>query len=337
MFLVARAGAGKTRAIVEMTKLLRPLPEVTFAPTSVTGASLVDRLFESVKSDTGDWKAGSMTQYNAMYIAVDELQALMPTWNEHLVAALTKFYDGHHYSESRRTNKVNIEIDKPNLNIICGTTPSHLLTIVKPEGWEQGLMSRVILVNSDKSKFRDTFSIPINRQKLEDELVYDLQIIAKGTRGAFKWTPAWQEAFHVWRAAGCKPVPNHPRLADYTARRYTHLIKLAIVAAVDRDSVVLDKQDFDTALAWMTENELDMHLIFDSGATSVDDAAINDIAHFVRQQGEVMQHKLLRYAQNKLPAYMIERVVGLLMQQGRIRVVGTDERTKKPIFGPGDD
>lgn len=336
MFLVARAGAGKTRAIVEMTNLLRQVPDVTFAPTSVTGASLVDRLDEAVKSDTGDWKAGSMTQYNAMYIAVDELQALMPTWNEHLVAALTKFYDGHHYSESRRTGKVNIEIDKPNLNIICGTTPSHLLTIVKPEGWEQGLMSRIILVNSDERKFKDTFALSSNLNTLESELVHDLQIIAK-VRGRFSWTTAWQEAFHDWRVIGCKPTPTHPRLADYAARRYTHLIKLAMVASIDRDSMVLDECDFDTALDWMTQNELDMHLIFDSGATSVDDAAFTDISHWVAAQGEVMQHKLLRYAQNKVPGYMIERVVGILMQQNRIKVLRLDERTKKPIFGPGEE
>ncbi len=332
VFLVGDAAVGKTRAIDAKTEILRDVPNFFFSPTSVTRASLVDCLLDAKRSDP-DWTAGTMEEYHTLYVAVDELQALMAKWNEELVAGLTKFYDGNHYSESRRTGNLHIEIDKPCLNVICGTTPSHLMNLVPDGAWEQGLTSRVILVYSEKGKLRNLFDTSVRMHVAEKDLKHDAQVIHRAAKGAVQATTEYQDAFHEWRQAACPPVPDHPRLRDYIGRRHTHVLKLSIISALDKGEVKLSLDDFRRALGWLLENETNMHCIFTASATSVDDKAFDEIEQFVRREGKpVPRYKIERFASRHIPAHTLGRIIDLLTQQRRIVVAGYDAKLKQTTY-----
>lgn len=337
VFLVGEAAVGKTRAIDAMQEILREIPEFYFSPTSVTRASLVDCLLDAKRSDP-DWTAGTMSEYHVLYVAVDELQALMAKWNEELVAGLTKFYDGNHYSESRRTGNLYIEIDKPCLNVICGTTPSHLMNLVPDGAWEQGLTSRIILVYGERGKLRNLFDSTIHMHVAEKDLIHDAKIIHKAAKGAVQATSEYQDAFHDWRTKGCLPLPDHPRLRDYIGRRHTHVLKLSIISALDRGEVKLSLDDFRRASSWLLENETNMHCIFTAGATSVDDKAFDEIEQFVRREGKpVLKHRIERFASRHVPMHSLDKVVQLMIEQRRLKIAGYDKKTKQIIYLPGED
>jgi hypothetical protein len=335
VFLVGRAAAGKTRAIDAMMEILREIPEFYFSPTSVTRASLVDCLLDAKRTDP-DWTAGTMSEYHTLYVAVDELSAFMETWKEDLVAGLIKFYDGNHYSESRRTGNLHIEIDKPNLNVICGTTPANLMKLVPDGAWDQGFTSRVILVWSDDSKERDILELD-DIVDASDDLKHDIRVIHREARGPITWTGEFHTALNRWRELKDTDGPSHPRLADYRARRRSHLVKLAVIACIDRGGVVLGIEDFNRAHRWLLENEVEMHIIFSAGSTSIDDKAFDEIEEFVKNHGKpVPHHKLLRQVSRFIPAHSQERVIRLMIEQRRIRIAGKDEKINQVVYLPQD-
>jgi hypothetical protein len=335
VFLVGKAAVGKTRAIDAMMEILRVIPEFYFSPTSVTRASLVDCLLDAKRTDP-DWTAGTMSEYHTLYVAVDELSAFMETWKEDLVAGLIKFYDGNHYSESRRTGNLHIEIDQPNLNVICGTTPANLMKLVPDGAWDQGFTSRVILVWADDPKERDILTKSDIYEPSKD-LEHDIRVIHKEAKGPITTTVEYRQAFSKWRELKDTDGPTHPRLSDYKARRRSHLIKLSVIACIDRGAVVMGIEDFNRAKGWLLDNELNMHTIFAVGSTSIDDKAFDEIEEFVKNYGKpVPHHKVLREVGRFIPAHSQERVLRLMVEQRRIKIAGKDEKINQVVYLPQD-
>jgi hypothetical protein len=297
--IVGDAGLGKTRPIMAAKGLIKELPEhVPFAPTSVTMASLVDAMLEAKRKIIR--LPHGMIEYNSLYIMSDELSAFMHEYAGDLIAGLTTFYDGVPYSQTRRVGKIDINIDAPQLNILCGSTPSNLTGKIIPENaWEQGFMSRVILVYSDERPLIDVFNIAKKEKPVD--LIHDLRLI-NALHGEFGWDKEFAEYMHKWKKMGLEPKPQHPKLATYNSRRFAHVIKLAMVSNVDRGGDLhLTKQDFNKAMEWILEAEERMPLIFKAGPGGADSRAIEEILFFIRQHPNgIEEHKIMNYARQHL-------------------------------------
>src|SRR5215471_3055029 len=125
VFLVGNAGIGKTRPISAAQSFARKIEELFLGATSMTMASLVDHLDEAKR--TIIQLPDPAIEYNSLYVCVDELSAFMDQFDSGLVAGLTTFYDCVPYSQGRRVHNIRIKIARPQLNILCGTTPSNLI------------------------------------------------------------------------------------------------------------------------------------------------------------------------------------------------------------------
>src|SRR5215471_8413227 len=215
VFLVGVSGKGKTRVIDYATDILREIEDFRFAPTSITRASLVDVLAESKRKLPFRGPGAEYVEYNTLYVSVDELSAFMPEYNADIVAALTKFYDGNWYKEAKRVGHVRHDIDKPNMSILCGSTPTNLMRVFKQDVWTQGLTGRVVMIFSNKEvKYNPLSYRVVDRPP---ELVHDIQII-NTYYGQVSWTDEYNEAQEEWINNG--GGPDHPLLSDYNARRY---------------------------------------------------------------------------------------------------------------------
>src|SRR5215472_11135673 len=152
VILIGPSGKGKTRVIDYATDIARTIKDLHLAPTSVTRASLIDVLAESKRKLPFMGPRNEMVEYNPLYVAQDELSAFMPEYNADIVSALTKFYDGNWYKEAKRVGHVRHDIDKPNMNILCGSTPTNLMRVLKQDVWTQGLTGRIVMVYSEEEK-----------------------------------------------------------------------------------------------------------------------------------------------------------------------------------------
>lgn len=310
-FLVGQPGTGKSRAIIAASNLVREaLPEMFFGATSMTRASLSDYMNEAKRFIANIPHAP--IEYNSLVGVADEFSAFMPEYDSHLVASLVEFYDVNPYSEGRRVANIRIKIAKPQLNLLCGSTPSNLIHTLKDYVWEQGLMSRVIMVFASERPLIDVFNTPKAAKPVD--LIHDIKII-NTLIGEFKVAPEFAKAMHNWKLLGLVPTPDHPKLVHYCTRRWAHLLKLTMIASVDRsDSLMLDVQDFNRAMGWLLEAERYMPLVFQVGSVAPDSRVIDEVVHFIKQhKGAVPEHMIINFLRERVSSMVVKSIMDTMV------------------------
>lgn len=274
-------------------------------------------------------------EYNSLFICADELSAFMDQFDTGLIAGLTTFYDIVPYSQGRRVKDIRIKIPRPQLNILSGSTPSNLIRFVPDFAWEQGFTSRVMLVYSDDKPLIDIFKTPFKERPAE--MIHDLKVI-NALIGQFGWTEEYATAMHQWKLLDYPPVPQHPKLRYYCERRYSHMLKLSMIACVDRTNVLmLTKEDFNKAMGWLLEAEVFMPEIFQSGAGSADSKAMDEILHFVQASGAkgINEHKIINFARTHVQySHNIIKVLEIMERSGMIKAIAIDTMGLR-IFSSG--
>lgn len=333
VFLIGHPGTGKTRTIRAARQYLYGLPDPHIAPPSLTFASLVDALLESKR--TLILKEGPL-EYNSMVIAADELGTFIHKYDKEMVDGLSAFYDPDPYGQNRRGRDIKIKIKSPQLNILCGSTPSNLMELMPEGAWGQGFTSRIIMVFSDERPIGDDFA-SVTRD-LSKDLIHDLGII-NTLAGEFKVTEDYRNLVNLWRQAGELPAPAHPKLIHYNTRRRVHLYKLSMVAAIDRsDTLLLTRDDFNRAMNWLVGAESFMSDIFRAGAKGGDAAAMDEISHFVALEDRgkgVSEHRVVDFARERVPAHSVLRVIEIMERSGLIHAAFLHKATGMRMFKPG--
>jgi hypothetical protein len=327
VFLVGQPGIGKSRAIMAASGIIRDaIPEAYFGATSMTRAALSDYMAEAKRFIPNIPYAP--IEYNSLIAVADEFSAFMHEYDSALVSSLVEFYDVNPYSEGRRVSKIRIVIQRPQLNLLTGSTPSNLIHTLKDYVWEQGLMSRVIMVYASDRPLIDVFNTP--KADKPKDLIHDIKIIS-ALIGEFKPTEGYAKAMHNWKLLGLMPTPDHPKLVHYCTRRWAHLLKLTMVASVDRsDSLILDVQDFNRAMGWLLEAERYMPLVFQVGSVAPDSRVIDEVVHFIKQhKGAVPEHVIVNFLRERVSSQTIRAIMETMVGSKAIicrDVDGTGQR-----------
>lgn len=333
--LVGGAGLGKTRAIMKAMEYVREVPDMHLSVTSATMAFMTDQMSEAKR--TLICLPDPPIEYNSLFLCADELSAFMSQFDSDLVAGLTTFYDCVPYSQGRRTKDLRIYIEKPQLNILCGSTPSNLVKLMPEFAWEQGLTSRMLLIYGNEQPIIDVFNTPYREP--DKDLIHDLKII-NGLVGQFGWTEEYATAMHNWKVLGFPPVPRHPKLTHYNSRRFAHMIKLSMIASVCRSNeLMLTKADFNHAMGWILEAEQLMPAIFQAGTGSQDSAALDEIVHYVATAGARgrTEHQITRFAKDRgVPIHSIMRTIEVLAGSGMIQQANELDRQGLRVFTAPD-
>lgn len=328
VFIVGNPGVGKNRIIRVAKRYMRELPEFYFAPTSLTGAALVDTLAASKRFIAR--LPDPPLEYYTTTITAEELTAFMHKYDDEMVGLLSAFYDPDPYAQSRRGRDIKIKIDRPQVNLLSGTTPSNLIGLMPESAWDQGFTSRVILVFSDERIVGDDFD---EKTTAEDkDLIHDIKMIG-ALSGEFKVTAEYRKAVNDWRALGEPPMVDHPKLLHYKTRRRVHLYKLSMVSAADRsDVLLLTRDDFNRAMGWLVEAETFMPDIFTAGSTGTDARAIDEVYHYIciADKGDgVPEHQIINFARSRVPLHSILRVIDIMVASGKITNRGMDKHQQR--------
>jgi hypothetical protein len=315
VMIIGPSGIGKTRVIDVMLDIVRTIPEFYISPTSMKTASLVDCLYESKRKLPFVGQENEFVEYNSMYVAVDELSAFMHQYDYELVAALTKFYDCNWYKQVRRTSHLSITIDRPQLNLICGSTPTNLMELMPAFAWTQGLTGRTIFVYDTRKEHKDI--LKLNNYSAPIDLAHDILVISK-LFGAIDWNTEYAHEMSVWRLGNKEPEPKHPNLVDYNSRRETHILKLSMISAVDRGSMTLSRQDFSRAMSWLIEIELTMPAMFEAGMVTADGKALDNVVAWMADKGGVSHTQLIRQVSKMVPTYAVAGTIEILKMSGRM-------------------
>lgn len=158
VIFVAPPGVGKTIAISTTERLWRGLEDHYVAPTSITKAALIDSLNDAKRRVMLGAQIPPYTEFNSLKIVAGELGVLIPMYDNDFMNTLTGIYDGYPYAERRRSKDLKLGIDAPQLNILGATTPSYLNAFMPEGAWDQGFISRTILVYSAQQERKDLFA-----------------------------------------------------------------------------------------------------------------------------------------------------------------------------------
>ena len=327
VILTGPAGVGKslcTRIAHELLDGLRS-PETPFhlAPTSLTKASLIDKLDEAQRRIMRPQEDPSIVMFNSLQVVANEFGVFLPSWEAEFMNTLTDLWDCGRYAESRRTGNTSINIPNTQLNLLSATTPAQLMNLLPEGAWEQGFMSRVLLVYSGETAFTDLFAELDTDGKLFKSLQEDLKLIYK-MYGELTVDEETQQALNDWGRAGGPPIPDHPKLITYRQRRIAHVLKLCVVSSVScGDDKIISIENFAEALDWLVELETYMPDVFKSLKLGGDARAIEELLHYIYQKyhklgkKHVPEHLVIAFLQERVPAHNIDRIIDV-MERGKL-------------------
>lgn len=337
VFLVGPPGTGKTRALMACWRLWNTLEGYHVAEISLTKAALIDRLAEAKRQIY----TGGIEDYNSLLIAAPELGALLPSYDSDFMNTLTHLYDGHLYTERRRSSKQDFQpILNPNVNLVACTTPGFLTSAMPASAWNEGFLSRVCIAYSGEVEIKEFDLAESNphhgNARLRDALIHDLRKISERS-GKIGWTEraiALAEDYNrrefdivTDQGAALLPKPTHPRLMHYNTRRPVHFLKLCMICAIDRGTEHIDLPDVLSAIDLMIEVEKAMPDVFTAMSSGGDAQVITDCIYWVmteniRAKDEgVPMHLVHEWLSSRAPATHVQRIFELMVKAKMIRVL----------------
>lgn len=325
ILLVSGPGMGKTVMTDEVGWFWGHTKDHYLAPSAMSRASLADALREAERRKI--LPSGNILSFNSLLVAINELSTLIPMYDNDFMGTLTDLWDGKRYGEKKRSKDLNYVLERPQLNLFSGTTPSYLNGIMPEGAWDQGFISRVIMVYSGESTLKDLFAEEITDTKKREELSYDLNIIGNELVGKMNFTQEAMNAITEWYMKKGPPIPDHPKLIWYNTRRTAHLLKLCQVASASRGADLwITLEDYQRALGWLLEAEVYMPDIFRSMTQGGDSRAIEDCWHYcyqlyVREKKLVPEARLWNFLSQRVPSHNIERVIKAMVTSGLLEKV----------------
>ncbi len=332
--LVAPPGVGKSQAISHVTELWYAVKGLHVAPDNVTKPALIDAIGAAsrkmVLSETG------LMEFHSLLVASSEFGVLVPAHDLEFLNTLNHIYDNPgNYRENRRSMGDNqVDIRNPQLNILGGTQPAYLANLLPEEAWGMGFTARVLMVYSSKAINVPLFRKQASRAPEFKRLLAGLSRVA-GLYGAMTFSPEAEVYIEKWAEDGCKPVPDHSKLANYTSRRILHALKLSIVAAVAAGSPTIRVQDFERGRGWLLAAEATMPDIFREMVGKSDVQVIDELHYFcwtlwVKEKNPIHVSRLIHFLQHRVPSEKIMRVIEVAEKANILeRMAGTTD-TYKP-------
>lgn len=278
--LVGPPGSGKTQAMTPAKRLLVASKSVMMAPDDMTKAALLDEMAEHSRRVL---YKGETIVYHPMCVVVSELGTLISAHDLEFFSVLNDVFDNKDEHRSRRrghNSGKELKLVRPGLNILAGTQPGFLNSLLPPEAWSMGFTSRLLMIYAPGAPEVDLFADLEDRSELFTDLRDGLIARAK-LLGLFRLSDEAKKTLRVWTELGMKPVPEHEKLAHYRARRLQYVLKLSMIAAVSRSPELhILNEDVERARSWLLAAEHVMPDIFRDMLEKSDGALLGELHRF---------------------------------------------------------
>jgi hypothetical protein len=340
VLLVAPPGVGKTMAIRAAIDLWHSTRKLKVAPDDMTKAALIDHM--SLARQVHIYSPTDMLEYHSLLMGADELGVLLPAHDLSFMSTMNILYDNRDiFKETRRGREEDLNIINPQATMLAGTQPDFLASLLPPEAWGMGFMSRILMIYHGKAEKVKLFGarMKLNTKDLSD----DLKIVAE-LHGEMTWSDEAEALLVAWHDSGMRPVPTHTKLKHYAPRRILFAIKLAMISAVSRNnSLIVEPYDVQRAQGWLLEIEALMPEVFKDMNGKSDAMIIQDLHHYLWEIWSRDKTKFIHRSRvdmflgARTPAYNVENIVKLCISIGILKDHGNDLFTPGSINDMGED
>lgn len=347
--LIGRPGVGKGVSISPAVDIYRGTraddisvkPLFALAPKDATKEALVDYL-ASPEARRRRVFSGVEEEYNAALLAVPEFGSLIGDYNDKLLNFLNEVFDSTEpYRESRRGRSREasdqvVYIPRPIISLLAGTTPAYIASAFPPSAWDQGFMARTIMVYTSEVVHKPIFSGRKQDEELRHALSWDIRQLSL-LSGEFQFSPDAVHMLETWFAAGMPPRPTHHRLHHYNTRRHVHLLKLCMVASVDRgNDLRIEVSDFEQARDFLLEVETLMPDVFMEMSGRSDEHVLKQLHWYswnlyAKTRTPISRALLLQYLSTMVPSYQVQPILELAERSDLLeREAGSDQFIPRP-------
>tara|TARA_Y100000310_G_scaffold94408_1_gene92049 strand:- start:11934 stop:13199 length:1266 start_codon:yes stop_codon:yes gene_type:complete len=334
--------------------LLNYVDGINFGPDSMTWQGLSQAMAEA-KVLVPIEGTSDFIPMSCVTCSVSELGTFLRPEDKRMIDVLTDLWDGQQvtWKHKVRTSE-DILIENPWLNIAGCTTPAWLRDNLSAIAIEGGLLRRVLFVFGSEKRQLTPYPAEVvirdDFKQIEENLAHDLAWIAQlfGEYSLNKEALAWGNQWYsdLWNKR--PPHLADERLGGYIATKQTHIHKLAMVlAAAQRDELVITKEDLSLANQFVTGLEHDMQIVLATiGAAPTSRHMAEMIEHIKKAGGKLNQRKLWQVClRNMMPKEFAE-ASDAAVKAGYLRIIQngqeinyhtTDEEvTPRPQTQPGE-
>jgi hypothetical protein len=323
ILLVAPPGVGKTQAIAKAVELWHKTGKMKVAPDDITKASLLDHMAECEQT----WQPSPIElpiHYHSLNVAADEFGVLCPAHDLSFMSVMNALYDNRAlYKESRRGRNGDLVMANPQLSILAGTQPDFMSSLLPPEAWGMGFMSRMVMVYCGTPVKVDLFKTLKKAETRNLEL--DLRTICE-LRGVMQFSEEAQAALVTWYANDLAPAPTHSKLKHYKPRRILTVLKLCMISSAARkNDLIIDETDVERARDWLLEAEALMPDVFKDMSGAGDAQIIRDLHYFCWElyvkEGKKPIHRsrVETFLLNRTPSYNIPNILNTCDRAGILK------------------
>lgn len=332
VFVAPPGIVSKSTTVAIAMDLLRRVPGIHFGPDVVTWPALVTAFAACSESFelNGDWLAQC-----ALTLESSEFGNLVNPQDREMIDLLVCLWDGKQGAFKKVTKNSGVDIvENPWINMIACTTPSWVAGNFPEYVIGGGFTSRCLFVYTDvKDKLvaYPHLAVPPNLRAQGDLLVQDLEHISINLVGGYRLTQEAIEWGTEWYAKHYNAPPNgldDDRFAGYVARKQTHVHKLAIIlAASQRDELVITAEDLASAYTMVTDLEKDMPKVFSKIGRSETSIQAERFIKFVQASNEGLPYQVAyQYVHSHFPTFRdFEGMVAGAIQSGQIRLDATTQ------------
>lgn len=209
---------------------------------SISSLTMLDEITQP--TDPEDIRDSFVDEADKHHIAIcaSEFSRVIGQNNHSMLDFLGERYDGEDYEY--QTRQSHIKLKNTLINMIACTTPTSISNSLPPQAGGQGFLSRIILVYGAK-KYK----------KVPRPKAPNLELVGRVKESIsdayYKLSGGFSEDSDAEKY--CEELYDYePEIADsrfvyYTERRFTHLIKLAMVLAASRGELNITKVDYEEA------------------------------------------------------------------------------------------
>lgn len=219
---------------------------------------------------------------NSCTLITSEFLTFMKGGDEITQALLTEMWDaGPDYEYRTKTQGEHI-VRGPCLNWIACSTASQLVDNLPANAQDQGLLSRLLVVYDDAPKLPEDWDYPAPDNRKIDSFRTELGRIGHLT-GPFVLHPGTEEHVREDIQTGLVPVPTAPALLEYSGRRISMCMKIAMGMCASRtNTMMIEEQDWNRAKEWLFAAEAKMPVALEGFGRGRAGKVSSDLEAFVK-------------------------------------------------------
>src|SRR5574337_1257015 len=347
LYVVLIGPSGRTRkgtAIASAKHLLKQMPGVTITPESSSGKQAMILAMKRSSVNFKDPTDGKIKFHCSITAFSEELSVFLGQGDIAYLSNLTDWYDSKDDWEYETVGRGKDTLQGLCLNLMGGTAPDWIQSMIPPEAVGGGFTSRIIFVVEEKKrKIVPESFISEHELEIQEKLIRDLERISK-LAGEINFTEEGKKLYTDWyieqdtKLSAGQPVIEDSRFAGYCERRATHIRKLMILCSACRgDDLLIQPEDFHKAHNLLTAVEHNMGKTFGGFGRARNSDIQEDVKNYIKRVGITTHKKLLAMFHRDLDVQALAIISDTLKGMGVIKVVLKPDIGEKTYEWIGDD